>query len=112
MSTQFGDLADAPASFVIAGVRMLDPSDGSDGIRDLVVLDGRIAAGSEVPNGIPRLDARGLIVAPGLCDLHTHLREPGREGTETIASGARDAAHGVFTTVCALPNTAPPLDEA
>ena len=112
MSTQFGDLADAPASFVIGGARMLDPSDGSDGIRDLVVLDGRIAAGSEVPDGIPRLDGRGLIVAPGLCDLHTHLREPGGEGAETIASGTRAAAHGGFTTVCAMPNTDPPLDEA
>src|SRR5256885_1263756 len=112
MSTRFGALTDAPASFVIVGARVVDSSDGSDVTRDLVVVNGRIAEGAEVPDGLPRLDGHGLIVSPGLCDLHAHLREPGGEGAETIASGTRAAAHGGFSTVCAMPNTDPPLDEA
>jgi dihydroorotase len=64
-----------------------------------------------VPAGTPRHDATGLIAVPGLCDIHTHLREPGGEGSETIETGARAAARGGYTTVCAMPNTDPPLDE-
>src|SRR5205814_7612738 len=57
-------------------------------------------------------DDRGVVVAPGFIDLHAHLREPGNEGAETIASGLAAAAHGGFTTVCAMPNTTPPIDRA
>src|SRR5439155_1891458 len=112
MTSRFGALTDAPASFLLAGVRAVDPASGSDTVRDLAVVDGRIVTGAGVPAGIPRLDGHGLVVAPGFCDLHAHLREPGMEGAETIASGSRAAAHGGFTTVCAMPNTDPPLDEA
>lgn len=104
---RFGLLTDRPPSFVLVGGRVLDPSDGSDAVRDLAVRDGVIV---ESANGAERIDASGLIVVPGFCDLHVHLREPGAGGAETIASGTCAAAHGGFTTVCAMPNTDPPLD--
>jgi dihydroorotase len=107
---RFGSLADPPATFALTGVRVIDPSTNTDAVRDLVVADGVIRNG-EAPAGIPRIDAAGLVAAPGLCDLHTHLRTPGDEGAETIESGTRAAAHGGFTTVCAMPNTDPPLDD-
>lgn len=108
---RFGSLADAPASLVLAGVRVVDPGTGLDEVRDLAILDGRIADPAQVPAATLRLDATGLVAAPGLCDIHTHLREPGGEGSETIESGTRAAARGGYTTVCAMPNTEPPLDE-
>jgi len=108
---RFGRLGDEPASFLLAGVRIIDPNDGTDGIRDLAVMDGFIADASRVAGRVERIEADGLVAAPGLCDLHTHLREPGGEGAETIASGARAAARGGFTAVCAMPNTDPALDE-
>jgi len=107
---RFGSLADPPATFALAGVRVIDPSTNTDAVRDLVVADGVIRNG-DTSSGIPRIDAAGLVAAPGLCDLHTHLRTPGDEQAETIASGTRAAAHGGFTTVCAMPNTDPPLDD-
>ena len=108
---RFGSLVDPPATFVLTGARIVDPASGEDGVRDLVVIDGVLADPSTAPSDAQRLDGSGLAVAPGLCDLHTHLREPGMERSETIESGARAAAHGGFTTVCAMPNTDPPLDE-
>jgi dihydroorotase len=105
----FGLLTDAPASFTVVGVRVIDPSDGTDAVRDLAVVDGLIAASPDP--GAERIDGRGLVLAPGFCDLHAHLREPGGAG-ETVASGTRAAAHGGFTTICAMPNTDPPLDSA
>ena len=107
---RFGRLTDAPVTLLLAGVRVIDPNDGSDSIRDLAVLDGFLADPAALPPGAQRLDGTGLVAAPGFCDLHTHLREPGADGAETIASGARAAARGGFTTVCAMPNTDPPLD--
>ena len=107
----FGRLSDRPATFLLAGVRVIDPSDGTDAVRDLAVIDGFVDDPAALPPGGERLDATDLVAAPGFCDLHTHLREPGDEGAETIASGSRAAAHGGFTTVCAMPNTDPPLDE-
>src|SRR6185503_10527573 len=68
--------------FVFAGGRVIDPAAGIDEVRDVVVADGRIA-GPEAAEGAERIDAAGLIVAPGLVDLHTHLREPGEEHKET-----------------------------
>ena len=109
--TRFGSTADPPSSLLLVGARIIDPATGSDAVGDLAVLNGVIADPADAPAGTPRLQADGLVVAPGLCDLHTHLREPGGEGAETITSGTRAAAHGGFTTVCAMPNTDPPPDE-
>ncbi len=105
---RFGLLTDAPASFTVVGARVIDPSDGTDAVRDLAVVEGRIASSTDP--GAERIDGRGLVLAPGLCDLHSHLREPGGGAAETVLSGARAAARGGFTTVCAMPNTDPPLD--
>jgi len=96
--------------------RVIDPAQKLDGERDLLLRDGRVA---EIANvGKIRgghdeaFDARGLIVAPGFIDLHVHLREPGQGHKETIASGTATAAAGGFTSVCAMPNTAPVNDSA
>lgn len=94
--------------------RVIDPALGLDQIADVVIVDGRVARvgpdeGAAVVDA-ERIDATGLIVAPGFVDLHVHLREPGYESKETIATGTRAAARGGFTTVCAMPNTMPPLD--
>jgi len=98
---------------VFAGGRVIDPSQGLDTVADVVVIEGRIAGvgrGLGVPDGAEVVDARGAVVAPGLIDLHVHLREPGREDVETVATGARAAAAGGFTAVCAMPNTDPVTD--
>ncbi|MEX2446123.1 MAG: dihydroorotase [Dehalococcoidia bacterium] len=94
--------------------RVIDPAQGRDGIADVVIVDGRVARvgpneGDMVVEA-ERIDATGLIVTPGFVDLHTHLREPGFEHKETIATGTLAAARGGYTTVCAMPNTQPPLD--
>lgn len=109
---RFGRLTDPPATFLLAGVRLIDPNDGTDTVRDLAVLDGFVEDPRALPVDAERIDGTGLVATPGFCDLHTHLREPGDEGAETIASGCRAAARGGFTTVCAMPNTDPPADEA
>lgn len=106
---RFGLLTDRPATFVLVGGRVIDPSDDSDEERDIAVRDGLVV---EAADDAERIDASGWVIAPGFCDLHAHLREPGISGAETIASGTRAAAHGGFTTVCAMPNTDPPLDSA
>ena len=87
------------ASLLIRGGRIVDPANGIDAVGDLLVRDGRVAAvdtsgGLSAPEGTPQLDARGLVVAPGFVDLHCHLREPGFEEKETIATGTRAAARG------------------
>jgi dihydroorotase len=97
--------------FVFAGGRVTDPAAGIDEVRDVVVADGRIA-GPEAAEGAERIDAAGLIVAPGLVDLHTHLREPGEEHKETVATGSRAAAAGGYTAVAAMANTEPAIDHA
>ncbi len=109
--SRFGSLDDPAATLLLAGARIIDPAAGTDQIGDVAIIDGRLADPGAVPRGAERLDATDLVVAPGLCDLHAHLREPGMERAETIASGARAAARGGFTTICAMPNTDPPLDE-
>ncbi|MDQ6682381.1 MAG: dihydroorotase [Chloroflexota bacterium] len=106
----FGRLSDLLASLVVSDVRIIDPVRGTDQRRDLVVVDGRLAPEERPPDAGLRIDGRNLVAAPGLCDLHTHLREPGGAG-EALGSGTRAAAHGGFTTVCAMPNTDPPLDD-
>jgi dihydroorotase len=109
---RFGRLTDAPATFVVESIRVVDPGEQTDQVRDVAVVAGRVAEPGAAPSDAPRVDGRGLVLAPGLCDLHTHLREPGGDGAETIESGARAAAHGGFTTVCAMPNTEPAVDDA
>lgn len=103
----------APDEFVIHNGRLIDPSAGVDRVGWLAVRGGRIAAvgWDDSPPKSPRaIDAMGLIVAPGLIDIHVHLREPGQTHKEDIASGSRAAAAGGFTAVCCMPNTAPALD--
>jgi dihydroorotase len=98
------------ASLFIRGGRIIDPASGRDEVGDLLILDGRIAESTACPASVPVIEAKGLIVAPGLIDMHVHLREPGGTQKETIASGTRAAAAGGFTSVLAMPNTTPPAD--
>src|SRR5437763_6925170 len=98
---------------VIRNGRVIDPANKRDEIADIYIADGRIAQRSDVrspkPN-IDEIDAKVLIVAPGLIDIHVHLREPGFSHKETIESGAHAAAAGGFTTIVCMPNTSPPAD--
>jgi len=99
----------------IEGGRVIDPASGVDGVRTVVVRDGRIAEVAERverPRGAQTIDARGKWVTPGFVDLHVHLREPGQEYKETVATGVRAAVAGGFTTLCAMPNTKPVNDSA
>jgi len=100
-------------SLLIRGGRIIDPSQDIDRTANLLVKDGKIDwQGDGIPSGgdYAVMDAAGLIVCPGFVDLHCHLRQPGNEEKETIATGTRAAARGGFTTVCCMPNTNPPLD--
>jgi dihydroorotase len=99
---------------LIKGGRIVDPSQQMDEASDILVEDGRVALlGADLSaDGAEVFDASGLVVAPGFIDLHVHLREPGEEYKETIASGARAAVAGGFTSVCAMPNTRPVNDNA
>ena len=103
-------------SLLVKNGRVIDPATGQDGIADVLILDGAIAAvgaNLEAPSGaIGRHDATGMVVAPGFIDMHVHLREPGFEYAETIETGGRAAAAGGFTSVCCMPNTAPVNDNA
>jgi dihydroorotase len=106
-------MTDNGKPIVLAGGRVLDPSRNVDEIGDVLIVDGRIeAAGDRVGNveDAEVIDCKGMIVSPGFIDVHCHLREPGREDVETIATGARAAAAGGFTAVCAMPNTDPVTD--
>ena len=98
----------------LSGAWLVDPASGREGPGELVVRNGRIESiawlGPSATGGAA--DDRGVVIAPGFTDLHAHLREPGNEAAETIATGLAAAAHGGFTTVCAMPNTTPPVDRA
>jgi dihydroorotase len=99
---------------VIKNGRVLDPASGWDGIADVAIEDGRIAAvepGIDA-TGAQVFDASGTVVAPGFIDMHVHLREPGFEHSETIETGTQAAAAGGFTSVCCMPNTLPVNDNA
>lgn len=101
---------------LLKGGRVIDPSQDMDSTCDVLVAEGRIeACGPRVANeakadDIQVIDCTGLVVSPGFIDVHAHLREPGREDVETIATGARAAAAGGFTAICAMPNTIPVTD--
>jgi len=97
-------------AWLIHGARVLDPSERRDEIADVAIVDGLIALPSSLPRDANAVDAEGLVVTPGLIDLHVHLREPGNEGAETIASGLAAAAAGGFTRIVMMPNTVPPMD--
>ncbi len=97
---------------LVRGGRVIDPGSGLDAMMDVLVDGSRIAAvGARIEaEGAETFDASGKVVAPGLVDMHVHLREPGREDEETIETGARAAARGGFVAVACMPNTDPPLD--
>src|ERR1041384_6247793 len=99
---------------IIRNGRVIDPVNKRDETADVYIADGKIVRSkSEIRNpesGIEEINAKGLIIAPGLIDLHVHLREPGFSHKETIESGARAAAAGGFTTVVCMPNTSPVAD--
>ncbi|MDD4802496.1 MAG: dihydroorotase [Syntrophomonas sp.] len=99
---------------LIKGGRVLDPANDIDEVMDILIADGKIADLNESINGEEAkvIDAAGKIVCPGFIDIHAHLREPGFEYKEDIASGTRAAAAGGFTTVCCMPNTEPVIDNA
>ncbi|MBA3495972.1 MAG: dihydroorotase [Gemmatimonadales bacterium] len=97
----------------IRGGRVIDPSRGTDATGDLLLRNGKIEAqgpGLGRPDDAEIIEAAGRVVAPGLIDLHVHLREPGQEDVETVATGAMAAAAGGFSAVCAMPNTDPVTD--
>ena len=98
---------------LLQGGRVIDPARGVDQVADVLIQDGKIAAtgtGLGTPDGADVRNVSGLVVVPGLVDVHVHLREPGNEDEETVASGARAAVAGGFTAVCAMPNTDPVTD--
>lgn len=98
---------------LIRGGRLIDPSQRLDAPLDLLLREGRVVAfgeGLDAPEDAEVVDAEGRVVCPGLIDVHVHLREPGGEHKETIRSGSRSAAAGGFTSVVAMPNTDPPID--
>jgi dihydroorotase len=105
-------------AILIRGGHLIDPAAGVDADRDLLLKGGRVAAieppgklnGAAKQDEVEILDAKGLMVAPGLVDIHVHLREPGQRYKETIATGTAAAAAGGFTSVCAMPNTVPVND--
>lgn len=100
-------------ALLLKNARVVDPAVGLDEVLDIVVRDGVIAEighDLKVPKG-ETVDLTEKVLLPGLVDIHVHLREPGREDEETVASGTRAAAHGGFTAVCAMPNTQPVPDE-
>ncbi|HPA18114.1 MAG TPA: dihydroorotase [Verrucomicrobiae bacterium] len=98
----------------IRGGLVIDPANGVESVCDVVAVGGRIVDPAGVAHAATDdvIDARGLVVAPGLIDAHVHLREPGRPDKEDFASGTRAAARGGFTSIVAMPNTAPPADSA
>src|SRR6185503_1854856 len=110
-----GSSSSSVRQLVLRGGRVLDPSQNVDGVGDVVLSDGKVEnfwrAGETTYNDdYEVVDCKGLVVSPGFIDVHCHLREPGREDVETIATGARAAAAGGFTAVCAMPNTQPVTD--
>jgi dihydroorotase len=99
----------------IAGGRIIDPANNRDEIGDVWISDGVFAATPSTdgsPDDVEVVEASGLVIAPGLIDMHVHFREPGQAHKETIASGSRAAAAGGFSSVVCMPNTTPVADNA
>src|SRR5882724_1668056 len=102
-------------ALLLTGGRVIDPANRFDAVADILVKDAKISAiGTEAAARAPveaeRLPLDGLVVCPGLIDLHVHLREPGQSAKESIATGTAAAARGGFTSVVCMPNTSPPID--
>jgi dihydroorotase len=101
---------------LITNGHLVDPAEGQNSGRNLLIEDGKVSAwlkhDEPAPEGVEIFDATGLIVAPGFIDMHVHLREPGQEHKETIASGCAAAVAGGWTSVCPMPNTSPINDNA
>jgi dihydroorotase len=100
-------------ALTLTGGHVMDPGSGFSALADVAIADGLVVAlhpPGEAPGRGEIVEVGGLVVAPGLVDLHVHLREPGQTHKETIATGTRAAVAGGFTTVCCMPNTDPPLD--
>jgi len=97
-------------ALVIKNGRVIDPANNVEEVRDVFVVDGKIAAAAGKDPEV--IEAAGKIVTPGLIDMHVHLREPGRSDKETIETGTRCAARGGFTSVVCMPNTMSPADNA
>ena len=105
------------AALLLTGARVVDPASRLDAKADVLISAGKIAAvgadaAKQSPRDVERMDVSGLIVCPGLIDLHVHLREPGQTAKENIATGTAAAARGGFTSVVCMPNTSPPIDNA
>jgi len=102
------------ARLLIRGARLVDPASRQDGRTDVLVEDETVegVGGDVAGRGAEVLDADGLVLAPGFVDLHSHLREPGREDAETVETGSRSAAAGGYAALCAMPNTDPVADSA
>lgn len=102
------------AKILITGARIIDPASRLDAEGDILIENGTIAAVGAVDKakaaGAEVVSAKGLVACPGFVDIHTHLREPGPAGGETVLSGTRAAVNGGYTTVCTMPNTDPPVD--
>jgi dihydroorotase len=104
-------------SLLVTGGRVVDPAQRFDAAADVLILDGKISAvgpglAATAPAHTPRFDAAGMVVCPGLIDLHAHLRYPGQSAKETIATGTAAAARGGFASVVCMPNTSPAIDNA
>jgi dihydroorotase len=105
------------AALLLTGGRVVDPANRLDAKADVLISAGKIAAvgadaAKQAPRDVERMDVSGLVVCPGLIDLHVHLREPGQTAKENIASGTAAAARGGFTSVVCMPNTSPAIDNA
>ena len=101
-------------ALMLRNARVIDPQVGIDEVCDILIRDGRVVEVDHdlvLPKGVER-DLAGKVLVPGLVDIHVHLRDPGQEQKEDIASGTRSAARGVFTAVCCMPNTKPIVDNA
>src|SRR5690348_11532095 len=102
-------------SLLVTGGRVIDPANKVDAVADVLIKDGKVAAvGKDAGKGFDgtRMDTAGLVVCPGLIDLHVHLREPGQAAKETIATGTAAAARGGFTSLVCMPNTSPAIDNS